>query len=102
MYGKHLGRARQKLIDMDRPSNSAQPTNAEVKDPGHPSRNSSSRINYVTDYINNTTKQGRPRVRNTSGGQKLICAIAVCWFNVRCMTSILMLKRTVKLQQYLL
>ncbi len=29
-------------------------------------------------------------------------AIAVCWFNVRCMTSILMLKRTVKLQQYLL
>ena len=41
-YGKHLGRARQKLIDMDRPSNSAQPTNAEVKDPGHPSRNSSS------------------------------------------------------------
>src|SRR5258708_39567074 len=34
-------------------------------------------INHVTDYINNTTKQrGRPRVRNTSGGQKLICAIA--------------------------
>ena len=43
-YGKHLGRARQKLIDMDRPSNSAQPTNAGVKDPGHPSRNSSSLI----------------------------------------------------------
>src|SRR5258707_14955709 len=58
------------------------------------------RINYVTDYINNTTKQRGGRVCATSGGQKLI---SVCIIASMCGRQVwyIDVKKTAKLQQCL-
>src|SRR5260370_42434280 len=65
--------------EVDRPSNSAQPTNAEDKDPGLPSRDSSSHGLIMKMIKKTTTKQSVAVPKTiTSGGQKVICAIAVC------------------------